>query len=259
MAIAGSPRSAATAPEALVGLAHPLGVAVHLGLAQHAPQQLLGLVELALADHHRRVQQLERPRALLRRGLARELLGAHAEAAGDLHEHARAGAAVAGLDAGQVAVGAPVERELPLGQALLAAQVANAGAELAQRLVRVLVVVPWVFFHGRLPHRSVNIAPLPVHSWQDYTFAVAGTRPAIHCRPWPSRSPVMRRLRRTAGVRDLVRETARFAGRPDPAAVRAARRRARRRSPSMPGQYHLSVDSLVERAAAARTPPAFPR
>jgi hypothetical protein len=46
--------------EAFVGLAHPLRVAVHLGLANDAPQQLLGVVEVAAADHHRGVQQLER-------------------------------------------------------------------------------------------------------------------------------------------------------------------------------------------------------
>src|SRR5207342_904169 len=156
--------------EALVGLAHPLRVAVYLRLAEDAAQQLLGVVEVAAADHHRGVEQLERARALLGGGLARELLGGDAEASRDLHEHARAGAAVAGLDPGQVAVGAPVERELPLGHPVLAPQMAHAGAELAQRLVRIFVVVPWVLFHGRLPRRSVNIAPLPVHSWQEYTF-----------------------------------------------------------------------------------------
>ena len=137
-------------------------VAVHLGLAQHAAQQLLGLVEVAHADQHRRVQQLERARALLGRGLAGELLGAHAQAAGDLHQHARAGAAVAGLDPGQVAVRAAVEREVALGHPALAAQVADARAELAQRLVRVLAVVTL----------GASILDLPslesVHSWQSY-------------------------------------------------------------------------------------------
>jgi porphobilinogen synthase len=60
----------------------------------------------------------------------------------------------------------------------------------------------------------------------------------------------MRRLRRTAGVRDLVRETrVAPADLIQPYFVRHGS--GEEEIPSMPGQYHLSVDALVERAAAA--------
>ena len=60
----------------------------------------------------------------------------------------------------------------------------------------------------------------------------------------------MRRLRRTAGVRDLVRETrVAPADLIQPFFVRHGS--GEEEIPSMPGQYHLSVDALVERAAAA--------
>jgi porphobilinogen synthase len=60
----------------------------------------------------------------------------------------------------------------------------------------------------------------------------------------------LRRLRRTAGVRDLVRETrVSPADLIQPLFVRHGN--GEEEIPSMPGQYHLSVDSLVERAAAA--------
>jgi len=60
----------------------------------------------------------------------------------------------------------------------------------------------------------------------------------------------LRRLRRTAGVRDLVRETrVSPADLSQPLFVRHGT--GEEEIPSMPGQYHLSVDSLVERAAAA--------
>ncbi|HET7170747.1 MAG TPA: porphobilinogen synthase [Gaiellales bacterium] len=60
----------------------------------------------------------------------------------------------------------------------------------------------------------------------------------------------MRRLRRTAGVRDLVRETrVAAADLIQPYFVRHGS--GEEEIPSMPGQYHLSVDALVERAAAA--------
>jgi porphobilinogen synthase len=60
----------------------------------------------------------------------------------------------------------------------------------------------------------------------------------------------MRRLRRTAGVRDLVRETrVAPADLIQPYFVRHGS--GEEEIPSMPGQYHLSVDALVERAAEA--------
>ena len=60
----------------------------------------------------------------------------------------------------------------------------------------------------------------------------------------------MRRLRRTAGVRDLVRETrVAPADLIQPFFVRHGS--GEQEIPSMPGQYHLSVDALVERAADA--------
>jgi porphobilinogen synthase len=60
----------------------------------------------------------------------------------------------------------------------------------------------------------------------------------------------MRRLRRTAGVRDLVRETrVSPADLIQPYFVRHGS--GEEEIPSMPGQYHLSVDALVERAAEA--------
>jgi porphobilinogen synthase len=60
----------------------------------------------------------------------------------------------------------------------------------------------------------------------------------------------MRRLRRTAGVRDLVRETrVSPADLIQPFFVRHGT--GQEEIASMPGQYHLSVDSLVERAAEA--------
>ncbi len=60
----------------------------------------------------------------------------------------------------------------------------------------------------------------------------------------------LRRLRRTAGVRDLVRETrVSPSDLIQPLFVRHGT--GEEEIPSMPGQYHLSVDSLVERAAAA--------
>jgi porphobilinogen synthase len=60
----------------------------------------------------------------------------------------------------------------------------------------------------------------------------------------------MRRLRRTAGVRDLVRETrVAPADLIQPFFVRHGS--GEEEIPSMPGQYHLSVDALVERAADA--------
>ena len=60
----------------------------------------------------------------------------------------------------------------------------------------------------------------------------------------------MRRLRRTAGVRDLVRETrVSPADLIQPFFVRHGT--GEEEIASMPGQYHLSVDSLVERAAEA--------
>jgi porphobilinogen synthase len=60
----------------------------------------------------------------------------------------------------------------------------------------------------------------------------------------------MRRLRRTAGVRDLVRET-RVAPSDliQPFFVRHGT--GEEEIPSLPGQYHLSVDSLVQRASEA--------
>jgi porphobilinogen synthase len=60
----------------------------------------------------------------------------------------------------------------------------------------------------------------------------------------------MRRLRRTAGVRDLVRETrVAPADLIQPYFVRHGS--GEEEIPSMPGQYHLSVDALVERASEA--------
>ena len=60
----------------------------------------------------------------------------------------------------------------------------------------------------------------------------------------------MRRLRRTSGVRDLVRETrVAPADLIQPYFVRHGS--GQEEIPSMPGQYHLSVDALVERAAEA--------
>jgi porphobilinogen synthase len=60
----------------------------------------------------------------------------------------------------------------------------------------------------------------------------------------------MRRLRRSAGVRDLVRETrVSPADLIQPYFVRHGS--GEEEIPSMPGQHHLSVDSLGERAAAA--------
>src|SRR5919206_2403416 len=60
----------------------------------------------------------------------------------------------------------------------------------------------------------------------------------------------MRRLRHTAGVRDLVRETrVAPADLIQPFFVRHGS--GEEEIPSMPGQYHLSVDALVERAAEA--------
>jgi porphobilinogen synthase len=60
----------------------------------------------------------------------------------------------------------------------------------------------------------------------------------------------MRRLRGTAGVRDLVRETrVAPADLIQPFFVRHGS--GEEEIPSMPGQYHLSVDALVERAAEA--------
>jgi porphobilinogen synthase len=60
----------------------------------------------------------------------------------------------------------------------------------------------------------------------------------------------MRRLRRTSGVRDLVRETrVAPADLIQPYFVRHGS--GQDEIPSMPGQYHLSVDALVERAAEA--------
>jgi len=60
----------------------------------------------------------------------------------------------------------------------------------------------------------------------------------------------MRRLRRTAAVRDLVRETrVAPADLIQPYFVRHGS--GEEEIPSMPGQYHLSVDALIERAAAA--------
>ena len=62
----------------------------------------------------------------------------------------------------------------------------------------------------------------------------------------------MRRLRRSAGVRDLVRETrVSPADLIQPYFVRHGS--GEEEIPSMPGQHHLSVDSLVERASAAHT------
>jgi porphobilinogen synthase len=60
----------------------------------------------------------------------------------------------------------------------------------------------------------------------------------------------MRRLRHTAGVRDLVRETrVAPADLIQPFFVRHGS--GEEEIPSMPGQYHLSVDALAERAAEA--------
>jgi porphobilinogen synthase len=60
----------------------------------------------------------------------------------------------------------------------------------------------------------------------------------------------MRRLRRTAGVRDLVRETrVAPADLIQPFFVRHGS--GEEEIPSMPGQYHLSVDRLVDRASEA--------
>jgi porphobilinogen synthase len=60
----------------------------------------------------------------------------------------------------------------------------------------------------------------------------------------------MRRLRRTAGVRALVRETrVSPADLVQPFFVRHGT--GEEEIPSMPGQYHLSVDALVERASEA--------
>jgi porphobilinogen synthase len=60
----------------------------------------------------------------------------------------------------------------------------------------------------------------------------------------------MRRLRRTSGVRDLVRETrVAPADLIQPYFVRHGS--GQEEIPSMPGQYHLSVDALVERATEA--------
>jgi porphobilinogen synthase len=60
----------------------------------------------------------------------------------------------------------------------------------------------------------------------------------------------LRRLRRTAGVRDLVRETrVSPADLIQPYYVRHGS--GEEEIPSMPGQFHLSVDSLVERASEA--------
>jgi porphobilinogen synthase len=60
----------------------------------------------------------------------------------------------------------------------------------------------------------------------------------------------LRRLRRTAGVRDLVRETrVSPADLIQPYFVRHGS--GEEEIPSMPGQFHLSVDSLVERASEA--------
>jgi porphobilinogen synthase len=60
----------------------------------------------------------------------------------------------------------------------------------------------------------------------------------------------MRRLRRTAGVRDLVRETrVAPADLIQPFFVRHGS--GEEEIPSMPGQYHLSVDALVDRASDA--------
>jgi porphobilinogen synthase len=60
----------------------------------------------------------------------------------------------------------------------------------------------------------------------------------------------LRRLRRTSGVRDLVRETrVAPADLIQPYFVRHGS--GQEEIPSMPGQYHLSVDALVERAAEA--------
>ena len=60
----------------------------------------------------------------------------------------------------------------------------------------------------------------------------------------------MRRLRRTSGVRDLVRETrVAPADLIQPYFVRHGS--GQEEIPSMPSQYHLSVDALVERAAEA--------
>jgi porphobilinogen synthase len=62
----------------------------------------------------------------------------------------------------------------------------------------------------------------------------------------------MRRLRRTAGVRALVRETRLSpADLVQPFFVRHGT--GAEEIPSMPGQYHLSVDALVERAAEAHS------
>ena len=164
-------------------------------------QQLLGLVEPAHAPEHHGVQELERARPLLRRGLAGQLLGAHAQAAGDLHQDARAGAAVAGLDAGQIAVRAAVEREVALGHPPLAAQVPDAGAELAQRLVRVLAAPD-------LPRRPCLDLPSPAIS---PFLAILLHRPGAASADYTSSMAFpttrLRRLRRTAGIRRMVRET----------------------------------------------------
>ena len=149
--------------QALVALAHALGVGVDLGLAQHAAQQLLGLLVLLEPDHHHGVQHLERAGALLVRDLSGQLLGRDAEAAGDLDQHARAGPAVAGLDASQVAVGAAVEGEVALGHRAPAAEMPDPGSELAQGLVRVVKLVIVLQHAGPSPG---------VHSWQSYSHVV---------------------------------------------------------------------------------------
>jgi len=235
--------------EALAGLAHALAVAVHLGLPQHAAQELLGLLEPAHAAEHHRVEQLERARPLVGCRLARELLRADAEPAGDLHEHARAGAAVAGLDPGQIAVGAAVEREVALGHPALSAQVADAGAELAQRLVGVLALVELRDVH------VLTFARLqPVHSWQSYCtrpFAArterAGRVPHYtHRMPFPTTR--LRRLRRTSGIRQMVRETRLTPS--DLIQPLFVRHGGGESTPieSMPGQGHHGIDGLVETA-----------
>jgi hypothetical protein len=141
-------------PKALVGLADPLRVGVDLGLAEDAAQQLLGLLVLLEPDHHHRVEHLERARPVAARDLAQQLLDRDAEPAGDLAQHPGAGPAVARLDPCEVAVGAAVEREIALCHRALSAQMPDAGAQLAQRFVRIVKFLIELV-HAQYPRRSI--------------------------------------------------------------------------------------------------------
>ena len=129
----------------------PARIGADLRLLEHAFEQLGRLVQMPLADQHRRFQRLQRLRPLLGRGLAGELLGADVQATGDLVQHPWAGTAVAGFDPRQIAVGAAVERQVALGHRALATVVPDPSAEFSQRLVGVLGAMLLLLIHRHLP------------------------------------------------------------------------------------------------------------